>query len=230
VIAKRGFAAYLARLREAASVADPAGGLSAVAPAAVPEDELHHRHRRASSYPSGRGPSYAGLSFIARTRNPDGVPVSVAADLAWPGEVADPGLGGGEAVTVDVGAADMALVPEPTARVSERCLEVLAVSLIRHLGSAAGHEEGVAPQVATVAGLLLGDLLDSCRPVYWSRMCMDALLSESQWGRGTLRVVTASRAPGNASHGGPCPRPLRHAHGRLAAVPLHSPSAPRLLP
>ncbi|GIL78260.1 hypothetical protein Vretifemale_7693, partial [Volvox reticuliferus] len=190
-IAKKAFEVYLGRLREEASRPSPstATGMSPTAAGVAAEED----HRRASSYPSGRNPSYAGLSFISRNRDANGVPNSVVADLAWPGEAVDNICGTAAAVSIivsDVEDGDDAVnggttgesgpgaVGPGPARVSERCLEVLAVSLIQHLGAAGGHEEGVAPQVATVSGLLLRDLLDTYQPVYWSYACMEALLSE----------------------------------------------------
>ncbi|GLI63286.1 hypothetical protein VaNZ11_006192 [Volvox africanus] len=189
-IAKKAFEVYLGRLREETSRPS-----SSTATTASPTDDgiaagvaAEEDHRRASSYPSGRNPSYAGLSFIARNRDANGVPNSVVADLAWPGEATNNTGGAASAAPVvvrDIDGGDDAANGRAAserasglARVSERCLEILAVSLIRHLGSAGGHEEGVAPQVATVSGLLLRDLLDTYQPVYWSYACMEALLSE----------------------------------------------------
>ncbi|GIL57911.1 hypothetical protein Vafri_13118 [Volvox africanus] len=189
-IAKKSFEVYLGRLREESS--RPSSNIptsisptdDAIAAGVAAEED----HRRASSYPSGRNPSYAGLSFITRNRGAYGLPNSVVADLAWPGEAVDNTGDAASAAPVvvrDIDGGDDAANggtanerASGLARVSDRCLEILAVSLIRHLGSAGGHEEGVAPQVATVSGLLLRDLLDTYQPVYWSYACMEALLSE----------------------------------------------------
>ncbi|KAG2496048.1 hypothetical protein HYH03_005968 [Edaphochlamys debaryana] len=199
VIADTAFAVYLRRLKSeaAAAAAPPRSSVSPAAAAAA--------GRRGGSVdgsvPTGRGPSYpAAVLFPAFPVRP-------------PMETSSRGPFAAAAVSAETEAAEEeddaggAAGALPHAHLSgagggpnvyERCLEGLAVTLIRHLAVAGGHEEGVAPQAAVVADRLLSALLREYSPLYWSHTCMAALLDELESEEG-LDHPLSQGVPGSAN-------------------------------
>ncbi|GFR44535.1 hypothetical protein Agub_g5805 [Astrephomene gubernaculifera] len=208
-VAEKAFATYLARLQEEAAAAAMTTPSSSCQPplfavptsvsasftsacGAAPDDS----HRRASTFPGDHGPRYAGL--------PDGVPPTAVQPSAWPGDgvslsnnSADSDEDGANGVNGTAGGAS-AGASGGAANVYERCLEGLAVTLIRHLGAAGGHEEGVAPQAAIVADRLLNRLRRAYPPIYWSQACVAALLRELETEEGLDRPLSEVHSNGSS--------------------------------
>ncbi|KXZ46150.1 hypothetical protein GPECTOR_46g219 [Gonium pectorale] len=167
-VAEKAFAVYLERLKEEAA------GTAAGVPPATAVHGTHTDRRRASSYPGGRGPSYAGVSALSGTPGNGG---AAPGGVSWVPETVINGPDGdtnGPIAAAVAAAADAAAASS----VVERCLEGLAVTLIRNLGGSGGHAEGRAPAATAVADRLLRRLLAGYSPLYWRHACVSALLSE----------------------------------------------------
>ncbi len=182
LIAERACEAYLNRLRVAAAAAAEA------ATSYGPDLLLPKPPTGLAVAPEGT--SIPGLVASGSIRLGGGVaggsaqgPFSTAAGVSWAQDVMVLGPSGDE----DEGDGERGSGEgtEGSSAGVERCIEGLAVSLIRHLAAAGGHAEGAAPQAVTVADRLLRQLLRAYPPVYWSHACVGALLGERRLALGT---------------------------------------------
>lgn len=209
VIAEKSFDAYLARLKAEASAAVAAADRGTADPAPAANAPRRPSYTGLPPSPGGGGvrvapapangaASAASASPFATGAWPGGDPAVAGADdddsdddnedagqsNGHGGAVSETGIMpelmvGGAAAGAASSAVNGAIA---AAAECERCLEALAVALIRHLGVSGGHVDGQAPLSSTAADRLLRRLLEAYSPIYWSHACVAALLGEDLGG------------------------------------------------
>ncbi|KAG2445055.1 hypothetical protein HYH02_008923 [Chlamydomonas schloesseri] len=216
VIAEKSFEVYLARLKAEAAAAVAAADRGTMAP--VPNAPRRPSYTGLPASPSGGGVRVAPAPLNGGAATVHATSASPFASSAWPGDdTAAGGDGDGDAdgdeaadgpvsetgvellVGGAAGGASSSVVNAAIAAAAEceRCLEALAVALIRHLGVSGGHQDGMAPLSSTVADRLLKRLLEAYSPIYWSHACVAALLGELETEEGVDHPLSEVQGASN---------------------------------